>query len=135
MSHDEIDLSQLVCDARPLSFHVILDTEFCVILCSKVSSLDVPESMAADCASLGYAFFKFEPFILHCMCRSLEDAQALVGKGVDYFLSLVEFCAFCFNVLQLQLAVGCGFRNSGISFGKKGKIMVVSLSQIKILFF
>lgn len=29
-------------------------------------------------SDLGYAFFKFEPFVLHMMCRSMERAQTAV---------------------------------------------------------
>lgn len=56
--------------------------------------------VAAVHQSTGDAFFKFEPFVLHVQCRSLEDAQAV-----------------------LSAAVGAGFRNSGISIGKKGKVI------------
>ncbi|XP_041063845.1 tRNA wybutosine-synthesizing protein 3 homolog isoform X1 [Carcharodon carcharias] len=47
------------------------------------------------------AVFKFEPFILHVQCRKLEDAQLLHS-----------------------VAINSGFRNSGITVGKKGKIMM-----------
>ena len=46
----------------------------------------------------GNAVFKFEPFILHVQCRTLSDAQLLLGCGVS-----------------------SGLRNSGISVGNKGK--------------
>ncbi|MCG8626117.1 MAG: tRNA wybutosine-synthesizing 3 family protein, partial [Proteobacteria bacterium] len=26
----------------------------------------------------GYAYFKFEPFVIHVMCRTLEDARTMV---------------------------------------------------------
>jgi tRNA(Phe) wybutosine-synthesizing methylase Tyw3 len=26
----------------------------------------------------GYAYFKFEPFVLHVMCRTLDDARTMV---------------------------------------------------------
>lgn len=48
----------------------------------------------------GNAVFKFEPFILHVQCRTLSDAQVLLGCGV-----------------------ASGFRNSGISVGNKGKFI------------
>ena len=48
----------------------------------------------------GNAVFKFEPFILHVQCRTLSDAQMLLGSGV-----------------------ASGFRNSGISVGNKGKFI------------
>ncbi|XP_013077723.2 tRNA wybutosine-synthesizing protein 3 homolog [Biomphalaria glabrata] len=47
------------------------------------------------------AVFKFEPFIMHVQCQTLEDAQKLH-----------------------QAAVAAGFRNSGITIGGKGKIMM-----------
>ncbi|ESO09301.1 hypothetical protein HELRODRAFT_73542 [Helobdella robusta] len=51
--------------------------------------------------SEGNAFFKFEPFILHVQCRQLCDAQLLH-----------------------RLAIESGLKNSGMSFGKSGKITV-----------
>lgn len=47
------------------------------------------------------AVLKFEPFILHVQCRTLQDAQTLHSVAVD-----------------------SGFRNSGITVGKRGKIML-----------
>ncbi|XP_038649527.1 tRNA wybutosine-synthesizing protein 3 homolog [Scyliorhinus canicula] len=47
------------------------------------------------------AVFKFEPFVLHVQCRRMEDAQLLHS-----------------------VAINSGFRNSGITVGKKGKIMM-----------
>lgn len=32
-----------------------------------------------DVASSGYTFFKFEPFILHLMCKTMKDAQTIVS--------------------------------------------------------
>jgi len=62
-------------------------------------------AMARDVAnavkqSTGNAFFKFEPFILHTQCRTLHDAQSMHS-----------------------VAVASGFRNSGLTVSKKGKIM------------
>ncbi|KAM3914684.1 tRNA wybutosine-synthesizing protein 3 homolog [Leptodactylus fuscus] len=51
--------------------------------------------------SSGDAVLKFEPFVLHVQCRTLEDAQLLHG-----------------------VAINSGFRNSGITIGKKGKIIM-----------
>ncbi|XP_023671694.2 tRNA wybutosine-synthesizing protein 3 homolog isoform X1 [Paramormyrops kingsleyae] len=48
----------------------------------------------------GDASFRFEPFVLHVQCRRLEDAQLLHS-----------------------VAVNSGFRNSGMTVGKKGKII------------
>lgn len=49
----------------------------------------------------GDAVLKFEPFVLHVQCRTLGDAQLLHG-----------------------VAINSGFRNSGITVGKKGKIIM-----------
>ncbi|XP_020039651.1 tRNA wybutosine-synthesizing protein 3 homolog isoform X2 [Castor canadensis] len=49
----------------------------------------------------GDAVLKFEPFVLHVQCRQLEDAQILHSVAVD-----------------------SGFRNSGITVGKRGKTML-----------
>lgn len=43
---------------------------------------------------------KFEPFVLHVQCRRLEDAQ-----------------------LMHSVAIDSGFRNSGLTVGKTGKII------------
>ncbi|XP_066481817.1 tRNA wybutosine-synthesizing protein 3 homolog [Tiliqua scincoides] len=47
------------------------------------------------------AIFKFEPFVLHVQCQELQDAQLLH-----------------------TVAMEAGFRNSGITVGRKGKIMM-----------
>ncbi|XP_062993488.1 tRNA wybutosine-synthesizing protein 3 homolog [Elgaria multicarinata webbii] len=47
------------------------------------------------------AVFKFEPFVLHVQCQELQDAQLLH-----------------------VVAIEAGFRNSGITVGRKGKIMM-----------
>ncbi|XP_060088011.1 tRNA wybutosine-synthesizing protein 3 homolog [Heteronotia binoei] len=47
------------------------------------------------------AIFKFEPFVLHVQCQDLQDAQLLH-----------------------TVAIETGFRNSGITVGRKGKIMM-----------
>ncbi|KFU87310.1 tRNA wybutosine-synthesizing protein 3, partial [Chaetura pelagica] len=49
----------------------------------------------------GDVVFKFEPFVLHVLCQELQDAQLLHS-----------------------VAVGAGFRNSGITVGRGGKITV-----------
>ncbi|XP_040843222.1 tRNA wybutosine-synthesizing protein 3 homolog isoform X1 [Ochotona curzoniae] len=49
----------------------------------------------------GDAILKFEPFVLHVQCRQLQDAQILHSVAID-----------------------SGFRNSGITVGKRGKIML-----------
>ncbi|XP_062843741.1 tRNA wybutosine-synthesizing protein 3 homolog [Trichomycterus rosablanca] len=50
--------------------------------------------------SSGDAVFKFEPCVLHVQCKRLEDAQRLHS-----------------------VAINSGFRNSGVTVGKKGKII------------
>ncbi|XP_027755268.1 tRNA wybutosine-synthesizing protein 3 homolog [Empidonax traillii] len=47
----------------------------------------------------GDVVFKFEPFVLHVLCREMQDAQLLHSVAVD-----------------------SGFRNSGITVGRGGKI-------------
>ncbi|XP_068197120.1 tRNA wybutosine-synthesizing protein 3 homolog [Antennarius striatus] len=51
--------------------------------------------------SSGSAVLKFEPLVVHVQCRQLDDAKLLHS-----------------------VAVNSGFRNSGITFGKTGKIMM-----------
>ncbi|CAI5692255.1 tRNA wybutosine-synthesizing protein 3 homolog isoform X1 [Oreochromis niloticus] len=55
-------------------------------------------SALAGCS--GDAVLKFEPFVLHVQCRRLEDAQ-----------------------LMHSVAIDSGFRNSGLTVGKTGKII------------
>ena len=50
--------------------------------------------------------FKYESFILHVQCRTMESAQDL-----------------------LKVSLGCGYRNSGIVAGKKKKFMVAVRSS------
>ncbi|NXP03257.1 TYW3 protein, partial [Thinocorus orbignyianus] len=50
----------------------------------------------------GDVVLKFEPFVLHVLCQELQDAQ----------------------LLQPPAAIDSGFRNSGISVGKGGKIVM-----------
>uniref|UniRef100_A0A8C2MXN1 tRNA wybutosine-synthesizing protein 3 homolog n=1 Tax=Cricetulus griseus TaxID=10029 RepID=A0A8C2MXN1_CRIGR len=58
--------------------------------------------MAALKGATSNAVLKFEPFILHVQCQTLQDAQTLHSA-----------------------AVASGFRNSGITVGKRGKTMLV----------
>ncbi|XP_035580191.1 LOW QUALITY PROTEIN: tRNA wybutosine-synthesizing protein 3 homolog [Zalophus californianus] len=57
--------------------------------------------MAALKKANGDAILKFEPFVLHVQCRQLQDAQILHSVAID-----------------------SGFRNSGITVGKRGKTML-----------
>ena len=66
-----------------------------------------------------YIYFKFEPFILHVSCRTLEYAQIMVTK-IIFNLQLPSL-----SPLQLKVAVSSGFKNSGLSVSKKNKIIVV----------
>ena len=75
-----------------------------------------------------YAYFKFEPFVLHVVCRTLEDAQVMVSphdstRRLEFNVTISSLSLS--QLFQMQVAVGSGFRNSGISCGKKGKIVVV----------
>ncbi|XP_059583930.1 tRNA wybutosine-synthesizing protein 3 homolog isoform X3 [Alligator mississippiensis] len=58
-------------------------------------------AMTALQKATGDAIFKFEPFVLHVLCRELQDAQLLHSA-----------------------AINSGFRNSGITVGRRGKIMM-----------
>ncbi|KAL6035068.1 hypothetical protein STEG23_037488 [Scotinomys teguina] len=57
--------------------------------------------MAALKGATSNAVLKFEPFILHVQCQTLQDAQTLHSVAID-----------------------SGFRNSGITVGKRGKTML-----------
>ncbi|KAM4727881.1 tRNA wybutosine-synthesizing protein 3 homolog isoform 2-T2 [Anableps anableps] len=59
------------------------------------------DGMSALSRSFGVAVLKFEPFVLHVQCRRLEDAQLLHS-----------------------VAVNSGFKNSGLTVGKTGKIIL-----------
>ncbi|XP_061566247.1 tRNA wybutosine-synthesizing protein 3 homolog [Cololabis saira] len=63
----------------------------------KVSAEDLVSGLGR---STGDAVLKFEPLVLHIQCRRLEDAQ-----------------------LMHSVAVNSGFRNSGLTVGKTGKII------------
>ncbi|XP_027876379.1 tRNA wybutosine-synthesizing protein 3 homolog isoform X3 [Xiphophorus couchianus] len=58
------------------------------------------DGMSGLSRACGDAVLKFEPFVLHVQCRRLEDAQLLHS-----------------------VAVNSGFRNSGLTVGKTGKIV------------
>lgn len=58
------------------------------------------ELISAVGRSSADAVLKFEPFVLHVQCRRLEDAQ-----------------------LMHSVAINSGFRNSGLTIGKTGKII------------
>uniref|UniRef100_A0A7N4P173 tRNA wybutosine-synthesizing protein 3 homolog n=1 Tax=Sarcophilus harrisii TaxID=9305 RepID=A0A7N4P173_SARHA len=66
------------------------------------ASIWVCMCLSALKSARGDAVLKFEPFVLHVQCRQLRDAQVLHSAAVD-----------------------SGFRNSGITVGKRGKTMLV----------
>ncbi|NXE25288.1 TYW3 protein, partial [Ardeotis kori] len=55
----------------------------------------------------GDVVLKFEPFVLHVLCQELQDAQLLHSVAID-----------------------SGFRNSGITVGRGGKIMMAVRSTL-----
>lgn len=79
----------------------------------------------------GYMFLKFEPFVLHVMCQDMPAAQQLVCAPqlvtdplwLDY---LHTYQPVPCTTKQLQVAIVAGFRNSGITVGKKQRILLVS---------
>ncbi|XP_062437918.1 tRNA wybutosine-synthesizing protein 3 homolog [Rhea pennata] len=64
-------------------------------MCTKDDVMTALEKASGD------IIFKFEPFVLHVLCEELQDAQLLHS-----------------------VAINSGFRNSGITVGRKGKIMM-----------
>ncbi|XP_074859589.1 tRNA wybutosine-synthesizing protein 3 homolog [Carettochelys insculpta] len=64
-------------------------------LCAKEDVITALQKATGD------TVFKFEPFILHVQCQELQDAQLLHSVAID-----------------------SGFRNSGITVGRRGKIMM-----------
>ncbi|XP_063200822.1 tRNA wybutosine-synthesizing protein 3 homolog [Chroicocephalus ridibundus] len=64
-------------------------------LCSKGDVMTALEKATGD------VVLKFEPFVLHVLCQELQDAQLLHSVAID-----------------------SGFRNSGITVGRGGKIMM-----------
>ncbi|KFV94065.1 tRNA wybutosine-synthesizing protein 3, partial [Eurypyga helias] len=57
--------------------------------------------MTALGRATGDVVLKFEPFVLHVLCRELRDAQLLHSAAIE-----------------------SGFRNSGITVGRGGKIVM-----------
>eukprot|EP00058_Branchiostoma_floridae_P003316 XP_002588804.1 hypothetical protein BRAFLDRAFT_89765 [Branchiostoma floridae] len=75
--------------------------EFLFTTSSCSGRISVFAELTALCDHTGSAVFKFEPFVLHAQCRTTQDAR-----------------------LMHQAAVQAGFRNSGISLGNRGKVVV-----------
>ncbi|KAM3866411.1 tRNA wybutosine-synthesizing protein 3 homolog [Diretmus argenteus] len=72
----------------------------CVWLFVSHQKCESDDLISALVRSSGDAVLKFEPFVLHIQCRSLQDAQ-----------------------LMHSVAVNSGFRNSGLTVGKAGRII------------
>ncbi|XP_072220389.1 tRNA wybutosine-synthesizing protein 3 homolog [Leuresthes tenuis] len=72
----------------------------CVWLFVSHQKCTFDELMSGLSRSNGDAVLKFEPFVLHIQCQRLEDAQ-----------------------LMHSVAINSGFRNSGLTVNKKGKII------------
>ncbi|KAM6919156.1 tRNA wybutosine-synthesizing protein 3 homolog [Xenentodon cancila] len=72
----------------------------CVWLLVSHQKCSVDDLVSGLRRSTGDAVFKFEPLVLHVQCRRLEDAQ-----------------------LMHSVAINSGFRNSGLTVGKTGKII------------
>ncbi|KAK6644130.1 hypothetical protein RUM43_000397 [Polyplax serrata] len=72
-------------------------------------SIDPDEFISKVDPTVGDLLFKFEPFILHIQCSQLEKAKQLH-----------------------TIAVGAGFRESGLTVGKHGKIMLAIRSNLRL---
>ncbi|EKX45663.1 hypothetical protein GUITHDRAFT_152659, partial [Guillardia theta CCMP2712] len=81
------------------------------LLCkhAHVTIEDVQQALALRPAEKGTAYFKHEPFILHVQCKSLEAATRLMEAARD-----------------------AGFRESGISVGRKHVIVGVRTSALRM---
>ncbi|XP_064285328.1 tRNA wybutosine-synthesizing protein 3 homolog isoform X2 [Passer domesticus] len=80
--------------------------------------------MTALKKATGDVVFKFEPFVLHVLCRELQDAQLLV-KPCQVQCGIVLLHSCCKNKSigsWHSVAIDSGFRNSGITVGRGGKI-------------
>ncbi|XP_036939415.1 tRNA wybutosine-synthesizing protein 3 homolog isoform X1 [Acanthopagrus latus] len=72
----------------------------CVWLFVSHKKCERDDVVCAVARSSGEAVLKFEPFVLHAQCRRLDDAQLLHS-----------------------VAINSGFRNSGLTVSKTGKII------------
>ncbi|XP_018432377.1 PREDICTED: tRNA wybutosine-synthesizing protein 3 homolog [Nanorana parkeri] len=81
--------------------HSIVQKENCLWLFVTHDLCSIDDVVAALQKTSGDAVLKFEPFVMHVQCRTLEDAQLLHS-----------------------VAINSAFRNSGITVGKKGKIIM-----------
>ncbi|XP_010078425.1 PREDICTED: tRNA wybutosine-synthesizing protein 3 homolog, partial [Pterocles gutturalis] len=73
----------------------------CVWLMVTHETCTKDDVMAALEKATGDAVLKFEPFVLHVLCQELQDAQLLHSVAIE-----------------------AGFRNSGITVGRGGKVMM-----------
>ncbi|XP_026229401.1 tRNA wybutosine-synthesizing protein 3 homolog [Anabas testudineus] len=89
----------IVIDAAPDSSDV--QKRNCVWLFVTHQPCTSDDVVSAVAESTRDAVLKFEPFVLHVQCRRLEDAQ-----------------------LVHSVAINSGFRNSGLTIGKTGKIIM-----------
>ncbi|XP_031734535.1 tRNA wybutosine-synthesizing protein 3 homolog [Anarrhichthys ocellatus] len=85
-------------DGAPESSHVLKQN--CVWLFVSHQECRSEDLMGGLARSSGDAVFKFEPFVLHVQCLRLDDAQ-----------------------LMHSVAINSGFRNSGLTVSKTGKII------------
>ncbi|KAM4623321.1 tRNA wybutosine-synthesizing protein 3 homolog [Polymixia lowei] len=88
----------ILIDGAPESSEV--QKQNCVWLFVSHQKCNSEDLMSGLSRSSGDAVLKFEPFVLHVQCRRLEDAQ-----------------------LVHSVAVNSGFRNSGLTVSKTGKII------------
>ncbi|KAF3698873.1 tRNA wybutosine-synthesizing protein 3 -like protein [Channa argus] len=88
----------ILIDGAPESSDV--QKQNCVWLFVSHKTCTSDDLMTAVAKSSGDAVLKFEPFVLHVQCRRLEDAQ-----------------------LMHSVAINSGFRNSGLTVSKTGKII------------
>lgn len=88
----------ILIDGAPESSDV--QKENCVWLFVSHKKCTPSDLLSGLARASGDAVLKFEPFVLHVQCRRLDDAQ-----------------------LMHSVAVNSGFRNSGLTVGKTGKII------------
>ncbi|XP_054624769.1 tRNA wybutosine-synthesizing protein 3 homolog [Dunckerocampus dactyliophorus] len=88
----------IIIDRAPDS--VVVQKKNLVWLLVSHSKCTFDDMMSALASSCGNAVLKFEPFVMHVQCRTLDDAQLL-----------------------LSAALQSGFKNSGLTASKTGKII------------
>nr|XP_057917614.1 tRNA wybutosine-synthesizing protein 3 homolog [Doryrhamphus excisus] len=88
----------IIIDKAPES--VVVQKKNLVWLLVSHSKCTFDDMMSALANSCGNAVLKFEPFVMHVQCRRMDDAHLL-----------------------LSTALQSGFKNSGLTASKKGKII------------